>query len=359
MMRARMAVACLCGFAAVSGCLLYFFVHDRRIQFPHSQFRRFALGAATPIGACKNNTALTQFAFTAFLSLATPAQNYIDGAVVLARSIRRVTNLDMVLLVLGDLSNETAVLAREGWTLCPIAPIDGPVGAVHNRFADAGIYSKLTAWNLTEYSAVLMLDLDMMVLSDPTDVFTDVLPRMIAENKDLGAAMDRPAADNYPHVITGAFTNWCHPMVDSYVFNAGSLLIVPSTRRFQALVRGISATRHDTNWAEQSYLNAFYGSAAFKLPFAYNGNAVSIVCEPGLWRSAKIVHFTIEKPWYGHRTVDVHGIRPYRMLWEELLARPPRAPRGAGRWDHPPSTTSTRSRPHRPSWRPRPAPPTQ
>ena len=67
--------------------------------------------------------ARSEFAFTAFLSpISDTVQNYINGAVVLARSIRRVTNLDMVLLVWGNISNEI-VLTREGWTLCFTTPI--------------------------------------------------------------------------------------------------------------------------------------------------------------------------------------------------------------------------------------------
>jgi lipopolysaccharide biosynthesis glycosyltransferase len=263
--------------------------------------------------------ARTEFAFTAFLSpISGTVQNYVNGAVVLARSIRRVTNLDMILLVWGNISNEI-VLTHEGWTLCFTTPIAGPIDAVHNRYLEADVYTKLVAWNLTEYSAILMLDLDMMVLSDPTDVFTDVLPRMLAENKEFGAATDRPTADNYPHMITGAFTQWCRPAVDFHTFNAGSMLIVPSTHQFQVLVHGINTIQHNTHWAEQSYLNVVFGSSTFELPFAYNGQAISIVCEPMLWFNAKIVHFVTEKPWHEHSTIDVTGIRPYRTLWEELF----------------------------------------
>ena len=97
------------------------------------------------------------------------------------------------------------------------------------------------------------------------------------------------------------------------------MLIVPSLYQFQALVHGINTIQHDTIWGDQSYLNVFYESTAFELPFVYNGQAISIVCEPMLWFNAKIVHFVTEKPWHEHSTIDVTGIRPYRTLWEELF----------------------------------------
>ena len=125
--------------------------------------------------------------------------------------------------------------------------------------------------------------------------------------------------DIFEIIFAGSFTNWCLPSFDKHTFNTGSMLIVPSLYQFQALVHGINTIQHDTVWGDQSYLNVFYESTTFELPFAYNGQASSIVCEPRLWHSAKIVHFTIEKPWYGHKRIDVHGIRPYRILWDELL----------------------------------------
>ena len=255
-----------------------------------------------------------EFAFAAFISASTAS--YTRGAVVLARTLRRVTNLDMLLMVLeGRIpSRDRAALRHEGWMLCAVPVIANPPAADENRFTRARIYSKLAAWNLTEYEAVLLLDLDTLVLRDPSDAFTSVLPRMRARNQTLGASIDHPM----PGGLCGSYWAPGHP-----TFNAGVLLIVPSTDAFERLRDGVSTVPHNTNAAEQSYLNVVYPEGAFySLAFAYNGNAVSITCEPDLWRSTdiKIIHFTVQKPWEDARfdLVDRFGVRRYAALWQSV-----------------------------------------
>ena len=327
-----------------AGCCLvvgvwagYWIVMNRpfqeRARFPHSKYTHFPPRARpVPIAACAGASAATEFAFVSLLSTLWERvcfldcfERYVKGAIVLARSIRRVTNLDMVLLVAGEARHQMShttrdSLVREGWILCAVDAIGGPVSApASNRFILGLLYTKLTAWKLVEYTAVMTLDLDMLVMRDPTDIFTVQLPVMLAENKTLGAVIDRPGPGAVQSSKCGV--QW----TDAPVFNGGSLLIVPSMRTFHALVDGIRATPHDASLAEQGYLNSVYNATFYALPFAYNGNMRSILCEPHVWGDGdvRVLHFNVEKPWGFARMdlADEHRLVPYMLLWQSVLDR--------------------------------------
>jgi alpha-N-acetylglucosamine transferase len=233
--------------------------------------------------------------------------------------------MDMVLLITGEAKDQMsastwASLVDEGWIMCPVEAIEGPPFAHYdsNRFLLGLLYTKLMMWRLTEYTAVMSLDLDMLVMRDPTDIFTSVLPKMLSENKTFGAVVDRPGPGAMKSPKCGM--QW----TDTPIFNGGSLLIVPSNHVFTILIDNLRVIPHDVGLAEQSYLNAFYNKSTFySLPFTYNGNMRSILCEPHIWGDGdvQILHFNVEKPWGFARMdlFDEHRLVPYMLLWQSVL----------------------------------------
>jgi lipopolysaccharide biosynthesis glycosyltransferase len=251
----------------------------------------------------------------------------VQAAIVLAKTIRKFTNLDMVLLITPGSRDSIEEqnqrkLENEGWVLCSVPVIPNPISAKPNRFMEANIYSKLNAWRLIEYKAILLLDLDMFIVDNPTDIFTEILPMMRKQNKTLGAALDRPAPGGK-----------CRPIwsEDKPTFNAGMLLVVPSLNAFRHLSESMHTIDHDMNYQEQSLLNEVYALDYFELPFSYNANIISVNCEPHLWKSPKIIHFTVAKPWDGsvfslssdHPLACMwQGVRPYCDLWRLVHSAP-------------------------------------
>ena len=301
----------------------------RRVGFPYSEYSVFPVRQRR-IGLCGGALAGTEFAFVAMLSCLTEQvcflmcfERYVKGAIVLARSMRRVTNMDMVLLVTGEAKDQMSAetlssLTGEGWIICPVDAIESPVYTpTPNRFLLGLTYTKLAAWRLVEYSAVVMLDLDMMVMRDPTDVFTKTLPKMIATGKTFGAVVDRPGPGAL--ISSKCGTQW----TNKPLFNSGTMLIIPSEITFDWLVKTSRVVPHDMTTGDQGYLNAIYNSSFYHLPFTYNGNMRSILCEPHIWRNGnvQILHFNVEKPWGFARMdlFDEHRLVPHMLLWQSVL----------------------------------------
>mmetsp|Transcript_64389 Transcript_64389/g.172319 ORF Transcript_64389/g.172319 Transcript_64389/m.172319 type:complete len:240 (+) Transcript_64389:181-900(+) len=200
---------------------------------------------------------------------------------------------------------------ESGWTICSLPTIQGPATDKTNRFLDALMYSKFNAWRLTEYQAVLLLDSDTMAVGDPTGAFRDVLPRMLAANRSLAAARDRPADTRCRFG-----TSWNH-------FNAGVLLLLPSLETFAMLNRSISEVPHNVDSAEQDLLNRLYHEGDhqhefMELPFPYNAIVITKYCQPDVWDKhrgdLRLIHMTTAKGWMYSSHWDKPG-DPFECWW--------------------------------------------
>ena len=263
------------------------------IQFTQPQTVFPPRAVRTPLSLCPEAAASTEFAFVAMLS--SDFELYGIAAAKLGHTLRHHSNLDMIMLELNTkpIPRDTRVLLhRAGWTTCRVSIIRGPSHLADDasRFLRASVYTKLHAWQLVEYSAVAMIDVDMLATKDPSDIFTTELPHMLAANKSLGAVHDHPLHK----------CNTMGPYPSS--FSAGMMLIKPGTDTYTRLVNSIDRLQHNSEIdAEQALINTFFTNAIFELPFRYNANTVVRVCEPALWLEHKnefrLVHYTISKPW--------------------------------------------------------------
>jgi hypothetical protein len=257
-------------------------------------------GARAPLHACVNPVnQSSRFAYVSMLSHR--IKEYAPGAARLGESLRAHNpHIDRVLLEMQD-APIPPQFARQlrSWTRCVVPRIHGPraTPTSSNRFLEAGIYTKLRGWQLSEYEAILMLDLDIMAWRDPSDVFTTQLALMRAANKTVAAVRDRPLQNSKCCTLLRYF-----PFYDR--FNAGVLLVQPTETEFGTLMTAIETLPHNSHVdAEQAFLNAAYGERVHELPIAYNAFSILKVCEAHTWQKyekreeLKLIHFTASKPW--------------------------------------------------------------
>jgi inositol phosphorylceramide glucuronosyltransferase 1 len=111
----------------------------------------------------------------------------------------------------------------------------------------------------------------------------------------------------------------------AYHFNAGVLVLHPSTFVFKELMRTMSVPgNYHPTMAEQAFLNAFFQLRYLQLPVIYNVNMAMYSAYPDLWkrleRDFKIVHFTVIKPFL-KQSNSAYGIplQLYREVANEYM----------------------------------------
>ena len=254
------------------------------------------------LSLCQNQvTPLTQFAIVAYHHHpGLQNYNYYQAAAALGSSIMAHTNLDLILL-----TTTPVVVPVKGWMMCYIQPAS-------SNGSDALSYmsNKMLAWKLTEYKALLLLDLDILVIRNPTALFTFYYSQMIESNKTLAAVGQTPCL---PSPFQSR--NDAHMAHKKKVkLSAAVLLLIPSTvtylrmKKFAAshlLLENHTNSQSDTQspstWLFRTLVHDVFqkGSQFFDLPPEYNTNIIWRFCNPEWWRQAKIklLHFTTVKPW--------------------------------------------------------------
>ena len=292
------------------------------------------------IKMCGRDEAFARTRFAVVSLLTVDAQHmYTESAMKLATSLRwwlPQQQMDLVMLltegfgvdgqVVEGVAFDRMTLDRAGWNvLCRVPKIVHPTVSDGNRFHEAALYSKLNAWGLTEYDAILYLDSDTLVVRSPLSLFTFHLPAMLFRGSTLGACRDRPAKF-------------------SESFNGGVLLIIPGKGPAgedlspAILQHSIGTVPHVVGFAEQGLLNAMWGQHGFyELPYVFNANLVSKYEEPALWlRNVDrlvIVHYTVAKGWQSLRFFQLNdmftvwwcykwSIDDYCRLWESVSIKP-------------------------------------
>jgi hypothetical protein len=165
------------------------------------------------------------------------------GACKIARQVRRMTDVDLVMLTLAP----DASMAACGWRQRVVPAIDNPDPNDHSEYARGKVYTKLHLWNLTEYERVLFLDLDTLPVAQFAQLFEQRLGRHC---EGVGAmVLDVGHVDYY---------------------NAGVMLVLPNKTLWRHLVGNVTLVPHDSMFPEQNYLNAFLKGRICALPRKYN-----------------------------------------------------------------------------------------
>ena len=180
------------------------------------------------------------------------------------------------------ISKVTLCYLREvGWELHPVDLIEPPDHGkgVWPAFIDQ--YTKLRVWTLDTMGikSVVYIDADTHVRRNFDELFE--LPFIFAAAPDV-------YTDDRGFTIN---------------FNAGVMAFKPDSKVFADMLSKVESAHFDRIAADQSYLNLYYGSQAFRLPHVYNGNLAIKWRAEAYWNAMqeqlRIIHYTLVKPFDG------------------------------------------------------------
>ncbi len=278
----------------------------------------------------------------AYVTLIT-SDAYLNGALVLIKTLRKTTNIDVAIIVLVTPNVSKSTIGRlssiQNIQIRVVEPINRPHESSIERCWDNAQYSKLHIWNQTDFDIIVYIDADCIILECIEELF-----ELTSNNCQVFAA----SPDVFP----------------PDKFNAGVLVITPSSIMFELLCE---ATKHlpsydfgDTGFLnaffhmwynvesvdfrslrlvlEEKYLNSNPQSLRFsasdpdenktikliKLPFGYNAQRTMYhftKANPKYWESIqplKIVHYSSSpKPW--DDGLDSKFIGPLEKVWWETF----------------------------------------
>ena len=233
---------------------------------------------------------------------------YHQYATTLSKSIRRYVKTDMILLVP---LHERMGPALPFWRPCPVQIALHPSETARLVPAKRGGYNKLVAWNLTQYEAVLLIDLDTLVVGNIAPLFEQWPSILRSSGHNFAAAMDQPYKWSF---------RWMSSAGDR--FNAGVFVLLPDNQIFRWLEDGLQRIQYAPEMMEQSYLNVAFRKQHYVLPPTYNAMVATAYTEPYAWNAfvevgIKIIHFTFIKP---QRTdlCEAAYVQHICALWQSL-----------------------------------------
>eukprot|EP00877_Chromochloris_zofingiensis_P003594 jgi/Chrzof1/13235/Cz07g25200.t1 len=271
----------------------------------------------------------------AYVTLLT-RDGYLRGVQVLARSLRIVHGrYPLIVLHTGTLSPDSlATLCKEGCYLHQV-PAYLPKTEEGSKYAwmhYTECWNKLHMWRLEQYSKVVYLDADMIVLRN--------LDHLFKLEDGFWAACDcyhgRDAEEEHarcPHyqaadgVQGGAYFNAVGLLTNLLLpspVTAGFFVMSPDSAelsRFEAALSTPEAQAAITDYAEQDFLNWYYAATWRRLPYTYNAQTRIEQAHPELWRlkDVHIVHYNVtNKPWSADD--DPHPLWQY---WRHMFNHVP------------------------------------
>ncbi len=243
-----------------------------------------------------------------YVTTLTHGDAYAPGVEALGRSLKATgTREPMVLMVTPDVPAAARLrLADQGWALRDIQPVKNPTPAHQQLFPRFDkVFTKLRAWELTDFDKVVLLDADMVVRRPIDDLF---------ERPELAAAPDFMRPDR---------------------FNSGLLVLEPGSEKLGRMMETLAASP-TYDGGDQGFLNAFFGdwytgASDRRLPTWYNlPNFIfqfmhgheSLRAE--VEREARVVHYLVQKPWQSASTVTGGS----EMWWDAYLGVHPELDQG-------------------------------
>lgn len=250
---------------------------------------------------------LPRFAWSTLLS----HPDYLAGVNKLQLSLRRAkTRWPLVVMVTDAISLDIRrALGSLGCIVRPVAPIRPPSSLQTNyatkRFDQT--WTKLRAWQLTDFSRVVLLDADMLVLQNMDELFLlDLQGSTIAacyacrcnpENVTTYPATWRPENCHYTWLARSATAP---ETLDRYL-NSGLVVLQPDQGIFADISARVAAIEDLSNFlfSEQDLLNIFFARKWMPLPYVYNALKTLPYQHSDLWQwhDVKNIHYILDKPW--------------------------------------------------------------
>lgn len=233
----------------------------------------------------------------AYVTMISGGDAYVPGIEALGQSLQRTgTPYPRVLMATRDVS--AAVLRRlgeGGWQVRLVDEIHNPCPATRQLYPRFGkVFTKLRAWELTEYDRVIFVDADTIVL------------------RSLDALFERPG----PIAAAPDFF-----MPDQ--FNSGAMVLQPSAQTFAAMMEALGQTP-TYDGGDQGFLNQFFRwyemPVEHRLPTGFNLHHFIyqfMQHHPAMLRqlgqNVHVIHYTLQKPWQ-HRLTLMGGSE----LWWQM-----------------------------------------
>jgi glycogenin glucosyltransferase len=253
----------------------------------------------------------------AFVTLATN-DRYSYGAAVLGQSIRNTNTSRKIVVIITPAVSQPArrILSDVFDRVIQVDPLDSsdPTHLALMSRPELGVtFTKLHCWNLSDYSKVVFLDADTLVLSNVDELF---------ERAELSAAADIGWPD---------------------CFNSGVMVLEPNPTTFTSLLK-FASDKGSFDGADQGLLNQFFpnwstGDSRNRLPFIYNMAATTTYSYLPAFlhygQNVKIVHFLGSniKPWDHRFNADSDELilhpasptyadftRPYLKVWWQIFS---------------------------------------
>jgi alpha-N-acetylglucosamine transferase len=260
---------------------------------------------------------------------------YVVGVKALHHSLRQTdTKWPLVVMVTDAISPaQRETLQMLGCVIQPVESIYPHANLPHHyasvQFGET--WTKLRAWQLTEFARIVLLDADMLVLRNMDELFLlDLGPHDLAASHACRCNPDK--ISTYP-------VDWqpenCHyswqergdsapEHLDRYL-NSGLLVLTPDDAIFEQMSTEI-ATIDDLSaypFPEQDFLNEFFAKRWMALSHTYNALKTLPYQHSALWRwhEIKNLHYILAKPWKRNLAQAAHERDRYYTLdkfwWEK------------------------------------------
>jgi len=258
-------------------------------------------------------------------------EQYVPNTLVLGYTIRKHNpNLgdetDLVLLVPldHDMTNTSLTRLQEvGWKIRP-EPNLAVNGAENLQPNYRRNFMKLIIWSWIEYRKVALIDADCMCMGD--------ISLWISENFGASPLLSKLILE------FGAVQDTVSRIMRAENFNTGVLSLVPSLPKFEYLLQALTEMPVEKD-AEQGFLNHIYSlppktynNSVYlrtELPQTYNLNLQAYKSWRSdwdkLWPDARVVHFTVHKPWprkMGNKDLGFEeAMDAWDDAWEEMIQK--------------------------------------
>jgi glycogenin glucosyltransferase len=223
----------------------------------------------------------------AYATILCNGEAYLPGVEALGSSLKTSgTVKPMVVMVTPEVRPITRErLLAQGWKIHEIAPIPNPNAATQQMLPRFGAaYTKLRAWQLTDFDKVVLLDADTIVMQNVDELF---------DRPELAAAPDFFLPDR---------------------FNSGVMVLDPSEATFDRMVNALGQ-QPSYDGGDQGFLNLFFEGwyarpIEYRLPVGYN--VAHFIYQfmhshASAWKNLqheiKIVHYLVQKPWKSRPTL--------------------------------------------------------
>ena len=195
---------------------------------------------------------------------------FVQGALVLGASLKSHSNYDRVLMHTDEVPMVYLELLQHVWTLQPVSRIQANSDLFTGTFEGhrfEGVFTKLHALNLLSYDKVLMMDIDIVIIKSPDELFQVKAPAAMRRGNSSNLHGERMHGRSF---FGGQSEGW----MQTAGINAGIMLLEPNKKDFDQMILEVCSVRHPErvpgNGPEQDYLSRYYASKWHHISFLYN-----------------------------------------------------------------------------------------